>query len=313
MNSKNKMSIDPEKWMSHLNDDLKLSQIILPGTHDSSAYECNVLAKCQHMNLEQQLRHGVRFLDIRCRHMNDEFRLFHSSFDLNKKFADDVVRTCVNFLRANPTETVLMLVSPEYKELNNKTTKFDQLFLSYIESTARDHWYLHDDLPSLGQARGRIVLLRRFFSPRSPLGIDMSGWRHNSTFLVKNHENFRVFIQDEYKLGSKAKWDRVKHLLDNLLVFRGDPGRGESSSSSEQGDELVWNWNYCSAQNWPNLQPPKVVAWTVNKLLKDYILLNKFDFSLHSNGYANGMILIVDFADKKLVENILFLNFSKIN
>jgi 1-phosphatidylinositol phosphodiesterase len=109
--------IKSEQWMAHLDDGLRLSQIFLPGTHDSFAYHCNTLAACQSLTIEEQLRCGIRFIDVRCRHMNDEFRLYHSSFYLNKNFQADVLDKCVEFLRQNPSEVVLMLVSPEYREV----------------------------------------------------------------------------------------------------------------------------------------------------------------------------------------------------
>jgi hypothetical protein len=188
-------------------------------------------------------------------------------------------------------------------KLNNKSTRFDDLFRDYIRS-AEQYWYLGEDMPSLGDVRGRIVLLRRFFTAHTPLGIDLSGWRHNSTFFIKNHENFRLYIQDEYKLAAKRKWEKVKHLLDTNLVFRGGGCSNET--------DLVWNWNYCSAQKWAFGQPPRYIAWSINRTLKDYIVLNKFDFILNSSGVGSaGMILIVDFADKKLIEKIFLLNFSQ--
>ena len=45
-------------------------------------------------------------------------------------------------------------------------------------------------MPKLSQARGKILLFRRFWSKYRPLGIDMSGWKNNQTFQIKNNENF---------------------------------------------------------------------------------------------------------------------------
>ena len=62
-------------WMSAVNDSLKLSAISIPGTHDSGArYDPPLLsgtAKCQDLTIREQLNAGTRFLDIRCRHIDN--------------------------------------------------------------------------------------------------------------------------------------------------------------------------------------------------------------------------------------------------
>jgi 1-phosphatidylinositol phosphodiesterase len=147
-------------WMAKLPNQLLLSQINIPGTHDSCAHNCSLFAKCQTLSLSDQLNAGVRFLDVRCRHVNDEFHLYHSSFSLGADFDAGAIEPCVKFLRANESETILMLVSPEYTAVNNRK-EFDDVFLEYIEAS-REYWYLDDDqMPSLGKTRGKIVLLRR--------------------------------------------------------------------------------------------------------------------------------------------------------
>ena len=59
-------------WMSPLDGGLLLSQLSIPGTHDSGArFEpLSRTAKCQTLTIGQQLDAGARFLDIRCRHVN---------------------------------------------------------------------------------------------------------------------------------------------------------------------------------------------------------------------------------------------------
>lgn len=151
---------DAAKWMSDVPDEVKLCELTLPGTHDSCAFAGNLLARCQHMSLEEQLHSGVRYVDVRCRHMNDRFELYHSSFSLGDFFDTGVIVPVVSFLKQNPSETIIMLVSPEHKQKNNKKS-FDDQFLEYINDT-NEFWHLDgNQMPILGQTRGKIVLLRR--------------------------------------------------------------------------------------------------------------------------------------------------------
>ena len=54
-------------WMTHIPDAYLISEINLPGTHDSCT--CRVqfpfFSKCQQTTIAQQLNSGIRFLDIR--------------------------------------------------------------------------------------------------------------------------------------------------------------------------------------------------------------------------------------------------------
>jgi len=68
-------------WMASLNSGLYLSQFSIPGTHETMAlYESlSGTAKCQNLSLSSQLDAGVRFVDIRCRHLNNTFVIHHRS------------------------------------------------------------------------------------------------------------------------------------------------------------------------------------------------------------------------------------------
>ena len=62
--------------MSNLPDDLILSDMSIPGTHDtmtSHSLKCVMTPGCntQNWQLEDQLKNGIRFLDIRLRHFKD--------------------------------------------------------------------------------------------------------------------------------------------------------------------------------------------------------------------------------------------------
>ena len=71
-----KMEMTGQFWMSRLADDISLSDLNIPGTHNSAArYEpFPKTAKCQRLSLTAQLQAGVRFFDIRCHHKKDLFQ-----------------------------------------------------------------------------------------------------------------------------------------------------------------------------------------------------------------------------------------------
>ncbi len=56
-------------WMGKLKDDVKLSQLSIPGTHDTMSRFGGVFVETQTLTLANQLESGIRLLDIRCRHI----------------------------------------------------------------------------------------------------------------------------------------------------------------------------------------------------------------------------------------------------
>ena len=79
---------DVMPWMSYIHDDTKISDISIPGTHESGATHSifDVSGKCQDLSIKQQLRVGVRFFDLRLQLVNDEFKIVHSFVDQRLSF-----------------------------------------------------------------------------------------------------------------------------------------------------------------------------------------------------------------------------------
>lgn len=152
-----------------------------------------------------------------------------------------------------------------------------------------------------------MVLFFRFWSDKSfPFGIDMSGWKHNATFRIRNTPDIEFFIQDEYKLRAKEKWQRVRDVIETAL--------DETSTAN------TWFINYCSAQNWP-VQPPRYIAWNINKSLGKF-LDEIVPPNSNNNGAASSSssrssntcvgVIVLDFAQFDLVESVFMLNFQKL-
>ena len=139
------------------------------------------LVRTQRAPLDAQLAHGVRLLDIRCRHVRDAFDIHHGGIALGMTF-DDVLATCARFLDAHPRECIVMSVKDEWPA-HACTRSFDATFDAHRARHPRLRWHAGGTLPALGDLRGAIVLLRRFRSSR-PLGIDLTAWPDNATFTI---------------------------------------------------------------------------------------------------------------------------------
>jgi 1-phosphatidylinositol phosphodiesterase len=229
--------------MSALPDERRLNQLTLPGSHDTCAYTVDdALARTQGASLEAQLAHGVRALDIRCRHEGDVFHINHARIALGLMF-DDVIAVCVRFLEQHPRECIVMSVKDECGT-HACTRSFAQTFEAYVERYPAARWYLDHPIPRLADVRGSIVLLRRFESA-APLGIDLSAWPDNSTFDL-DLSDAAFAIQDEFRVPVRASMDYKWHAIEALL------------ERTPHASEQRWVVNFCSGTGMA--ANPRVVA-----------------------------------------------------
>lgn len=150
-------TLGTQDWMAGLGDSTALQRMTIPGTHDSGATKGGLYVACQNTSIAQQLDSGIRFLDVRCRVTGGSFAIHHAAFFQDLMFGDVLV-ACWNFLAAHPSETVLMRVKQEYSGESDAT--FRAVFDDYLDNRGwRPLFRISDTLPTLGQARGKVVLL----------------------------------------------------------------------------------------------------------------------------------------------------------
>ncbi|QGZ50120.1 phosphatidylinositol-specific phospholipase C domain-containing protein [Streptomyces sp. QHH-9511] len=181
-----------QDWMAGHGDPTPLQKLTIPGTHDSGARFGGLWVACQNTTIAQQLESGIRFLDIRCRVTGDSFAIHHGAYYQNMMFGDVLV-ACRAFLAAHPSETVLMRVKQEYSEDSDAT--FRRIFDDYLDVRGwRSLFRIGDGLPTLGQARGRVVLLA-----------DNAGLPG-----VRYGDGAHFDIQDDYMAEPGAKYPKIE-------------------------------------------------------------------------------------------------------
>ncbi|KAI4143353.1 MAG: hypothetical protein L6R39_004597 [Caloplaca ligustica] len=183
-------------WMRSLRNDTPLSALSIPGTHNSpTCHRALPSVRCQATSPPEQLDNGVRFLDIRVQPESpsdpsqDGLILVHGVFPISltgNKYLRDLLKEVYTFLERNPSETVIMSLKRE------GTGDATDAQLSRI---LRDHyasdpnrWFTAPRIPYLGEARGKIVLIRRFALDDSlkqewggaGWGIDAENWADNT-------------------------------------------------------------------------------------------------------------------------------------
>jgi 1-phosphatidylinositol phosphodiesterase len=271
-------------WMSTQSDDVLLSALTIPGTHESAAnYEPLAgTAKAQTMTLAEQLAAGVRYFDIRCHDLDDSFLIYHGPVSEQQTF-QQVLDTFDAFLDANPTETTIMSIKEE-DAAEGPTQSFEATFDGYVAAEP-DRWILGDTVPALGDVRGKIVLLRRFDAVTMPLGLDASAWADNTTFTLTTDATLR--IEDQYNVTSTdTKWTEITELLGEAQIP--DPGTLY----------LTYTSGYTTHDGLPNIEG---VSNVVNPMLDTY-----FADPTHLNGHLG--VLAMDQVTEPRIKTLAAFN-----
>ncbi len=221
-------------WMKNIPSNCSISEITLAGTHDSCCRKTWEILETQAWTLADQLSSGIRFLDIRCRHINDVFAIHHNMV-FCKIFFGDVIHTIKNFLNENPTETILMRIKEEYTPENN-TRSFQDTFSAYVNKF-EDLLWLGDYIPKLDEVRKKIIVLHNFYYPR--------GLSYNI-----------MDIQDEYKVKTIFKLSKKKDAIS------------KQCQKAINGEKSKIFANFCSGTGWGCF--PFIVAKNTNDIPLKY-------------------------------------------
>ncbi|POS86775.1 hypothetical protein EPUL_001534 [Erysiphe pulchra] len=265
-----------EAWMGELEDDLPLSALSIPGTHNSpTCYTALPSVRCQAVNVKTQLQNGVRFLDLRVQPENpldaskDHLILVHSAFPVSltgNKYLRDVIKIVDAFLDVNPSETVIISIK---REGVGKSTD-EQLCKILYDHYARDrsHWFTDNRIPTLGEVRKKIVLVRRFCLDDSLKGENMgNGWGIDA-------ECGNIRIQDFYEVSAAETIHlKIRYSIEQLI--RSAQSIFDLNSVASEIPKQPFFVNFLSASSfWSASCWPDRVAAKVNPQIVAHLCLN---------------------------------------
>lgn len=230
-------NISSTDWMETVPDETKLSNMSIPGTHDSCTQyvDMRYIFQCQDASVATQLIYGYRYLDMRLvleqKHDQQTLVLKHSIARCktsNSPFAgtltlDDVLRDVSAFLDAHPTETVILCMKAE-----NSKDDVAEIQKVLYETIGKDpeRWYLKNEIPTLGEVRGKIVLATRF-DDKFPVGFERCGlyfgWADQGDRTVLSDPTANsvingretLCVQDRYNYDTDDKIGAIHTCLDN--------------------------------------------------------------------------------------------------
>ena len=198
----NHPSIYNLSWMKNIPDNKKLSEITIPGTHDSCSLYGICCARTQTWTLFEQMKAGIRFFDIRLRLYNNTLRAFHAFVDQKDTF-DNILSYALYFLSQNPSETIIMQIITEYKP-KNCTKTMVELYEEYTNKYKNYIYAYKNKDVTLGEIRGKILIIKIF--SRST--------RYLPNFLIQNDwtVNCRFYINKKKR--------RIKQSFHRAISFK---------------------------------------------------------------------------------------------
>nr|XP_057903465.1 1-phosphatidylinositol phosphodiesterase-like [Doryrhamphus excisus] len=249
-------------WMSTISDHRLLSEVTMPGTHNTMALYGGVYAECQSWSLASQLQAGVRFLDVRVRHV-DGVLTIHHGVSYQRAHLGDVLQGVATFLSRYPSEAVLMRVKEELSQTDNIYWPVVDYIRRYV---SWDLLWHGRHVPTMGQARGKLIILQDFYGP------DL-GMHYDS-----------LEIADDWKVPSLEhvhdKWQSIYQHLE----------------AASGGDRARIFLTYSSGASISAF--PRAVAQRINPRLHDYLKAKK-------NLNQRFGIICMDFPAAPIIQSII--------
>jgi len=265
-------------WMKRINGERLLSEISIPGTHDSGSDKLdleeydkaihvvptpkiNGMYQAQSLSISTQLSVGIRYLDIR---LKSDGWIYHREYKTKNNFKQ-VVEDVKLFLKENPSETVIMRVKDESDDIIGADIS------KYLHRVINENNNLFAKLnktPSLNEVRGKVVLFVQIKN-------------FTKEYLTWEDRNIMT-LQDSFvvNLRSMKKWQ--------IKTYQ---------NQSIKKDKDIMSFNHVSGTQAQYFIDIQNVAYTINPVV----------FEL--KGSCLGVV-ITDFPSEQLVKFIISRNFD---
>ena len=330
-------------WMSLLPDGRYLSELNIPGTHDSATANVegswnasyNKVA-CQKYFIEQQLYAGVRALDLRTRWHGDDMVMVHGDFichtpdhnnrSKNKTFRS-VLDTVIAYLDKHPSEAVIVTLKIASGDedkgrlalvniLNEYTANYPNRFYCWTETAFPNTLVAAQNRmtsPTLGQARGKIVLMTRVdmsgageSSLYSYTGPDLTKWddsykdRNHYAQRIESESKVAVYIQDDYSSPDDNKKRQVFNTVYQLNRTYTLPG-----ASTIEKKDFVFNYTSKTGSDHYGSTPLGAAKYMNDLIYNDDLFTPGSDEAKRNPRLG---IVVMDFVNKQLCRRIIDRN-----
>lgn len=275
-----------QSWMRNFKDSTPLSALSIPGTHNSpTCHKALPSVRCQATSPPEQLDNGIRFFDIRVQPENpsdptsDKLALVHAVFPISltgTKYLRDLLNEVYTFLDHNPSETVI--ISLKREGTGNATDQHLSRILREHYAGDTNRWFTEPRIPTLGEARGKIVLIRRFALDEPQThewggagwGIDAATWADNTPNATCPSGD--VCVQDFYEVMETENIDKKIQYSTEHLERAAECVCALDNQEGEEGKKQPFFINFLTASNfWKVGCWPDAIAAKLNPAIVEHL------------------------------------------
>ncbi|MBP3872067.1 MAG: phosphatidylinositol-specific phospholipase C domain-containing protein, partial [Faecalicoccus sp.] len=224
-----------QNWMSRLPDGAKINELSIPGAHDAAAHNVAGLditgplkayvARTQDKYISELLETGTRYFDLRIDKTDDgDLGLCHGFMELYDKNnqrlkLDSVINDMRSFLTNHSGEALILQIKCDH---DNCDAEIHEYFKSLVDEYP-DLIYCGDHVPTLGEARGKMLIFSR---------LKLIGGVEGESETVAEYSRRR---QGLYKMDDGTYW-----ALEISSFNGGDSKTYSMAKTAEFGTSEVW-------------------------------------------------------------------------
>ena len=218
-------------WMKDLSDNRLVTDLSLPGTHDAATAEGWVglaeligeaAAKAQDLTIKEQWAVGVRAFDLRPQLDGDVLRCMHG-ISGTKLLVGDFFARLRDLLAASPSEFAIVAC-----KVDSESEKWANMFTSLLHSDSLQSLFVpFNPRMTVGDVRGKILLLSRNKYDDTPVGGFVNGWssskdfadQQGGTITGSNGKSCPLWMQDYYEPNKdrEGKETAIRLMLDAAM------------------------------------------------------------------------------------------------
>ena len=219
-----------DDWMSQLDDNTYLSQVSIPGTHDSATGEGwtgflgelagESMGLTQHLTIAQQLECGIRAFDLRPCVVDGQLVINHGILQTKAVFPETLKQLC-QFVTDHPTEFIVVVMRHESDGDDNSNQWKGMMRDCLNNDDVRQQLADYKRDITVGELRGKVLVLTRDQYAETPIGGLISGWKHQADYATGTIKGpvsptGVVNIQDFYEVMNNmtAKLNGIVKLLN---------------------------------------------------------------------------------------------------
>lgn len=271
-------------WITPLDDDIYVSQLSIPGSHDAATGDGTTfsLGKTQELDLEDQWTLGIRCFDLRPRYGNNGDLLYGNNLWINHGAVsttwsmDAAVNLLKTKLEANPGEFAIVIMRHEDEGDNTSDpwpSEMAKALASYkaLTNTKTGEGLTVDFKPDLTieECRGKILFMMRSWTKYTDSDVPTVGgyhsWSHDPGAILceiwgANSNKGKLYVQDYYAV---QKYDGLFINTDNTpKKLNAICDMLDLSSKSHTDNDFINTWFFNHASGYHALSENLAVSTT---------------------------------------------------